>query len=676
VKNNESGFILASTDSVKTEQDAAQPAKTAMTEQSACAPGQQRRILVLVIGYLLLYFGMYRMAALLDQGGLIASLWYPPSGLTVFGMLAFGWAGVAFDAAGSFLTLLMLETAQGASLSADRVLSNFIYALFHAAGYAVAILPLRHWVCGAGSCLAQPAQTAGFLFTALLGAALVTGISLIWFYIGGFYTKESSDFSQLRSIALTWLVGDFIGIITFTPLLLALLLPSLHHYLQQGRWRWAEWQAINISGRANPAILTDSLILAMLLLVIFGVPWSLKLSQHFPFAALLLLMPLAWFTQRHGLRGAVLGTTLLSSGLAVLIAFLNPGDYTLEYQLVMIAIALTGLLLGGAVETRNQAQATLQVQAMRLEQDVAARTEELQRACQELASKEHHQRTLVNAAPVGIAEFDAQGHCRYLNPAGCALTACNREAARGRHIFEFIHPNDRDHVEFIWQLNSTYAGVNQLEFRLRGSNFWVSAHWINLFKAGQPFTGSIIIFVDNTEQRRKDEQLWAQAYYDALTNLPNRNLFWERLGQNLHRAKRNRQNVAVLWIDLDGFKSINDTLGHAAGDELLQQVAHRLNSRMRDSDTVARMGGDEFAVILPDIGEIGAAEQVTADLTALLAQPFTLKGGVGHISASIGIALYPRHSENGEALVKCADVAMYVAKNAGKNQVAVWQPDI
>ncbi|MBK8750148.1 MAG: diguanylate cyclase [Candidatus Competibacteraceae bacterium] len=672
MKSDESGFVLASAAQARTGQDAAPPANAAMTEplSSASAPGQRQRILALVIGYLLLYFGAFWAAALLDQGGLIASLWYPPAGLTVFGMLAFGWAGVALDAAGSFLTLLILETAQGASLSADQVLSELIYALFHTAGYAAAVLPLRHWVRSVGSCLAQPAQISEFLFAALLGVALATGINLIWFY-----STRLSDFSPL-SIASTWLVGDFIGIITFTPLLLVFLLPSLNQYRQQGRWRWTGEPAVKVSGSAHHSILADGLMLVTMLLMIFGIPWSLEMGRHFPFAALLLLMPLAWFTQRHGLRGAVLGTMLLSSGLVVLVALLNPSDYTLEYQLVMIAIALTGLLLGGAVETRNQAQAALQVQAMRLEQDVAARTEELQRAYQELASKEHHQRTLVNAAPVGIAEFDAQGYCRYLNPVGCALTACNLEAAWGRHIFEFIHPDDRDHVEFIWQLNATYAGVNQLEFHLRGTDFWVSAHWINLFKVGQPFVGSIIIFVDNTEQRRKDQQLWFQAHYDALTDLPNRNLFWERLTQNLHRAKRNHQNVAVLWIDLDGFKAVNDTLGHAAGDEVLQQVAHRLSGRMRDSDTVARMGGDEFAVILPDIGEIGAAEQVAADLTVLLAKPFALKGGVGHISASIGIAMYPLHTEDAEVLVNYADTAMYFAKNAGKNQIAVWQPDI
>ncbi|HRD50878.1 MAG: diguanylate cyclase [Candidatus Competibacter sp.] len=684
MKSDESGFILASADRSVPGQDAAPPDNAAATKPPSLAPasGRWRRILTLVIGYLLLYFGSFRAASLLeDQGGLIATLWYPPAGLTVFGMLAFGWAGVALDAVGNFLTLL-LATKQGTPLLADHALSSLISALLHSAGYAAAILPLRHWVASAGLPLAQPAQIGLFLIAAVLGAMLETSISLAritleaGINLARFNGLESGVFSPMQSVAMTWLVGDFIGIITLTPLLLVLLLPSLDDYLHPGRRNEAGWEAANVPGRMHPQILADTLILMMALLGIFSIPWSLGLSRHFPFATLLLLVPLAWITLRNGLSGAVLGTMVLSSGMVLLIALFGDSNYALEHQLVMIAIALTGLLLGSAVETRNQAQAALRVYTAQLEQQVAARTEALQLACQDMAFREHHQRALINAAPVGIAEFDAHGYCRYLNPIGCALTACDQEKAQGRHIFEFIHPDDRDHIEFIWHINSSYEEVRWLEFRLQGTNCWVSAHWINLFKAGQPFVGSIIIFVDDTERRRKDQQLWAKAHYDTLTGLPNRNLFWERLAQNLHRARRNRQNAAVLWIDLDGFKAVNDTLGHAAGDEVLQQVAHRLNGRMRDSDTIARMGGDEFAVILPGVGEIGAAEQVTADLTVLLAEPFILKCGVGHISASIGIAMYPLHTENAETLVKYADTAMYAAKNAGKNQVAVWQPDI
>ena len=127
-----------------------------------------------------------------------------------------------------------------------------------------------------------------------------------------------------------------------------------------------------------------------------------------------------------------------------------------------------------------------------------------------------------------------------------------------------------------------------------------------------------------------------------------------------------------MWLDLDGFKAVNDTLGHAAGDALLRTVAQRLKNRMRESDTVARMGGDEFAVILSDIVESDTAVRVATELVASLAEPFDLPQGTARISGSVGVALYPQHAETAETLTQCADMAMYVAKHAGKNQVHVW----
>lgn len=349
-------------------------------------------------------------------------------------------------------------------------------------------------------------------------------------------------------------------------------------------------------------------------------------------------------------------------------------DWFKEYR--RLTQAQNGKDFSKVTKEGNQLPSDLQAYAAQVERHMVASTEELQLAYQALAAKEHRLRALVNAAPVGIAELDSKGFCRYLNPAGCALVACSEETAHGHHISEFVHSDDLDYFEFVWHTDSAHEKVNWLEFRLRNTGYWISAHWTHLFNSGRPFIGSIVVFVDNTEQRCKDEQLWLQAHYDGLTSLPNRNLFWERLMQNLRRAKRDRRAVAMLWIDLDGFKSVNDHWGHAAGDELLIKVAYRLNSRMRDTDTVARMGGDEFAVILPDIAESGAAEQVATDLVTRLAEPITLKCGVCHITASIGMALYPLHSEDAGALVKYADLAMYAAKRAGKNQVAVWQPDL
>jgi diguanylate cyclase (GGDEF)-like protein len=184
-----------------------------------------------------------------------------------------------------------------------------------------------------------------------------------------------------------------------------------------------------------------------------------------------------------------------------------------------------------------------------------------------------------------------------------------------------------------------------------------------------------MVLTNATTRREQDERLWKLAHHDALTELPNRNLFRERIGQAMAHARRRASGAAMLWIDLDGFKAVNDRLGHAAGDVLLQQVAQRLKSRIRESDTVARMGGDEFAVIMTDIAEPGMALQVATEMLASLAEPFALAQGPAHITGSIGVALYPQHADSVEALTQCADMAMYSAKNSGKDQVRVWHDE-
>ena len=181
-----------------------------------------------------------------------------------------------------------------------------------------------------------------------------------------------------------------------------------------------------------------------------------------------------------------------------------------------------------------------------------------------------------------------------------------------------------------------------------------------------------MVLTSASARAQQDERLWTLAHHDGLTDLPNRNLFWDRMGQALRYARRHESGAAVLWIDLDGFKGVNDRFGHAAGDLLLQQVAQRLRGRIRESDTVARMGGDEFAVIMPDISEAAGALQIANALVASLAEPFLLPHGEARISGSIGVALYPQHADGVESLTQCADMAMYQAKKSGKNQVRLW----
>lgn len=186
----------------------------------------------------------------------------------------------------------------------------------------------------------------------------------------------------------------------------------------------------------------------------------------------------------------------------------------------------------------------------------------------------------------------------------------------------------------------------------------------------------VALFSDITEKKNTEQAVWLQANNDALTNLPNRRLFRDRLAQDIARAQRSRQQVALLFIDLDHFKQVNDVLGHDAGDTLLIEAAQRIRTCVRDSDTVARLGGDEFTVILFGGDCVTVAERVCEQILASLTQPFMLGKEKAYISASIGITLYPDDAEDIEGLLKHADQAMYAAKEIGRNSYSWFTAEL
>jgi diguanylate cyclase (GGDEF)-like protein/PAS domain S-box-containing protein len=186
-------------------------------------------------------------------------------------------------------------------------------------------------------------------------------------------------------------------------------------------------------------------------------------------------------------------------------------------------------------------------------------------------------------------------------------------------------------------------------------------------------THYVAIFSDITTVKANEERLHRLAYYDALTELPNRILFNDRLNQAMARASRGNQMVAVMLLDLDRFKIINDTLGHMAGDTLLIDVAQRIDNCMRESDTVARLGGDEFIVVLPDMDNINQASLAAQKIIDVLAQPFSLDNQEIFITTSIGISFYPSSGDNAEMLIKTADIAMYHAKEQGRNNYQFYR---
>lgn len=237
-----------------------------------------------------------------------------------------------------------------------------------------------------------------------------------------------------------------------------------------------------------------------------------------------------------------------------------------------------------------------------------------------------------------------------------------------RKLLKRVHEADRHNVlkarrlAIMGEYEQTYRIV-----RPDGEVRWIQDRGFMLpDRSGVP--GYIAgIAVDVTERRASEQQLLELAYHDSLTKLPNRMLFYDRLAQTVAHARRNGWTLAVVFIDVDHFKRVNDTAGHLAGDELLKQIAPRLSACVRAEDTVARLSGDEFGIILSNVATGAHAALVAEKVMQSLSATFQVQEREFCMSASLGIALYPADSSDPEALVRNADAAMYVAKKAGRN---------
>ncbi|MCA1989688.1 MAG: PAS domain S-box protein, partial [Desulfarculus sp.] len=277
----------------------------------------------------------------------------------------------------------------------------------------------------------------------------------------------------------------------------------------------------------------------------------------------------------------------------------------------------------------------------------------------------------------GISVTDTRGTIQMVNPGFTHITGYSAEEVLGRnprvlksdrHDAEFYAAMWRDIVE-----NGHWSG--EIWNRRKSGEAYPEWLTISVIKdaAGEP-THYVAVFHDITEIKRSEEQIRHQAYHDALTGLPNRQLFNDRLEMALSRARRGGESLAVVFLDLDHFKTINDSLGHAVGDLLLQEVAQRLKRSVRQEDTVCRLGGDEFIMILPELGEVDQAVAVAGRIIEDLEKPFSLRGHELYITCSIGITIYPNDGDDLETLVKNADMAMYRAKEQGRNTYRLFTP--
>jgi diguanylate cyclase (GGDEF)-like protein/PAS domain S-box-containing protein len=299
-----------------------------------------------------------------------------------------------------------------------------------------------------------------------------------------------------------------------------------------------------------------------------------------------------------------------------------------------------------------------------------------------LWKSEQKLRDIASSLGEGIYVLNEQEKLTFMNQeAERLLGRVEAELINGK-VHDIIHSQKADGtplsteecpIHNILKTGNRFVSEEEVFTRRDGKIFPVFVISTPIIEEGK-VTAVVTAFRDITERKRLEEKVSHQAHYDFLTDLPNKMLFLHHLSHALTHARRNRKSLAVLFLDLDHFKKINDSLGHAVGDELLKCVARTLKCCIRADDIVARIGGDEFSILLPEIAHANDAGRVAGKIISYLRKPLIVDGHEFHITTSIGISIYPEDSDHAETLLKNADIAMYHAKEQGKKNYQFYNP--
>lgn len=545
----------------------------------------------------------------------VAPLWLP-AGFAVAAVLRLGyglWPGIAL---GAVLAPLLVEPIPAALLwFAPGAVAEALLAAWLIRRWVSSELPLCH--------IADIIRSLLALAVATLPVALFEGV--VW---GG-----GPGQAGWPLLPMCWL-GNMAGILLFTPAVLAWTNPAY----------------------AAPAGRGAELAL-MALLVLLVSHWVFGASPASGSQDFVLLIFFIWAALRLEVRGMT--TLTLITGLVAAYHTGNgsgplvaPSELATQLSLQGFAVLgpVTGLILIAATHERREA------------------LEELQ-----LAAK------VIDNTPDGVMITDADLRIRSINPAFTTTTGYSeaevlgqtpRLLASGRHDAAFYQEMWRD---------ITQQGRWQGEIWNRRKNGEIYLEWLNIV-AIRDAQGRVLhyagIFSDIVTQEHVRQRLHSLAYYDALTDLPNRELFHDRLHNALVQARREQRVLALLFLDVDRFKPVNDTHGHAVGDSLLRVIADVLRLCVRESDTVARLGGDEFTIILTSLSGPTDAVQVADKIIAAFARPFQVEGHELSVGVSIGIALFPEDAHDEAMLLRNADAAMYAAKQAGRNNYQLFRPQM
>jgi len=309
-----------------------------------------------------------------------------------------------------------------------------------------------------------------------------------------------------------------------------------------------------------------------------------------------------------------------------------------------------------------------------------------------LTRSEKLHRYLVNSSPDIVYMLDHEGRFTFVNDRIVELLGYRREELLGMHYRDLIYIGDAELAGYVFSarmVDDTSPRNVELRFKCRDADrppryfenktIPIELQSSDIFEGVQTiesFVGIYGVARDISERKEAERTINFQAYHDLLTRLPNRALFKDRLNLAVAQAKRTGHEMAVMFLDLDRFKLVNDTLGHIYGDELLQQVSQNLQDCLRDGDTLARFGGDEFTLLMPEVKGRDDATVVAKKIIERLRQPFLIEGHEIYVTISVGIAMYPQDGASMDSLVKNADIAMYHIKGHGKNDYQFFCPEM
>jgi diguanylate cyclase (GGDEF)-like protein/PAS domain S-box-containing protein len=452
---------------------------------------------------------------------------------------------------------------------------------------------------------------------------------------------------KFLEMAVHWWMADLLGIVLIAPLILI--------------WRQkpAHW--------LKPKILVEVILIfgtTFLAGQIVFLDWWSELTGHYfrGFVMFLFLAVAAIRLGRHGVLGIIIMTAIQALfGASHQVGYFSR-DITqtinlANFWLYILVMSLIGMIISCFISEKNQTVA-------------------------ELRESENRFRTLANNASVLVWMSEINAHRTYYNELWLDFTGRALEHELGEGWIENVHSDDADICFNTYMAAVEKHQVFDMEYRLRrhdGQYRWVIDHGVPRYDNSGAFLGYIGSAFDITERKENEEQIKQLAFYDPLTRLPNRRLLMDRLQQAMAESHRNGDHGAVLFFDLDNFKTLNDTLGHDKGDLLLQQVAQRLESCVREVDTVARLGGDEFVVMLKNLNKdesiaVSDTEIMVEKILVALNKPYLLGTTEYRSTPSIGIALFAQNKVTIEELIKQADIAMYQAKKAGRNTSRFFDP--